>query len=114
MPYIRWFEDPTCKTLPRTPLNMSGLLLTLLKQHFSYNSPQFKYSPNPIESRILLDLHQQWNPHNCDNYPGVYVKREAWQPTTTVLGNYSELMIPDKGYSYSFFLPITAGNWSSS
>lgn len=60
-------------------LNVSGLVLELLKDYFRINSQQFKYIDNdPVKSKILLDLHQQFNPEDCENYPGVYVKRETY------------------------------------
>lgn len=61
-----------------TPLGLSAWLLQLLKCHFSRNSNQFKYSENQLDTKLLIDLHQQWSPNNCENYPGIYIKRGDW------------------------------------
>ena len=103
----RWQANDELK-VAKTPLGVSGILLGLLKDHFSYNSQQFKYVSNPIESKILLDLHQQWKPENCENYPGVYVRRQNWIPRaeTKVIGDHKDFTLPD-GMSIEYWVPIT-------
>lgn len=107
--YRRWTENPLFK-VQKTQLKLSGIILGLLKDHYSHNNVQFKYSTNPVESKILLDLHQQWNPTNCCNYPGAYVKRNNWVPRaeTRVMGDHKEFLIEDDGKACEYWIPITA------
>lgn len=107
--YKRW-QDNDKLHIPKTPLGLSGILLELLKDYFRYNCTHFKYSEDPIESRILIDLHQQWNPANCENYPGVYIKRQAWQPKVPakVLGDYKNFFMEKDGLSYEFWISVFA------
>lgn len=104
----RWTGNDKLIVPRRTPLAMSGIIEELLKDYYRHNSNQFKFSDNPVESKLLIDLHQQWNPTNCENYPGIYVKRGAWnyRAEGKVLGNYKSLLMED-GLSYEFWVPVT-------
>jgi len=106
----RWAVNNELQNIQKTPLGLSGLLLELLKDHFTYNATQFKYNPNPVESRLIIDLHSQWDPSNCENYPGIYIKRNNWQMRAEgkSIGDYKSFAVEDDGYSYEFWVPITA------
>lgn len=111
--YKRWAELDRFKELNkkmRTPLVISGIVLELVKDYFTNNSEQFKYSANPLQSNLIIEMSQQWNPANCNNYPGLYIMRNGWQlyQEGKVIGNYKELLIPKDGSSYEFWAPVTA------
>lgn len=103
--YRRWSENKELQ-VPKTPLGISGILLNLLIDHFTYNSQQFKYSPIQTETKILIDMHQQWKPENCENYPGIYVKRQNWIPRAEgrVLADHKSFDLPD---GVEYWIPIT-------
>ncbi len=94
--YKRWKLNDEL-SVQKTPLGLSGIFLNLLIDHFTHNSIQFKYSENPTETRILIDLHKRWNPSNCENYPGIYIKRQSWNPRTKgrTLSDYKSFDLPD-------------------
>lgn len=106
--FKRWKELEFDK-FDKTPLGVSGLLLSLFRHYFTFATDQFAYSADPVQSKILIDLHQQWNPSNCENYPGIYIKRNEWVTFAEgrVLGDYAGLQLPDDGYSYEFWVPVT-------
>jgi len=105
MSYTRW-KDIEELHVQKTPLGVSGIVLALLKDYFANNSQQFKYSNNPTETRLLLDLHQQWKPENCENYPGVYIKRNNWMPRQEgqVLGDFQSFEHPT---GVEYWVPVT-------
>jgi len=107
--YKRWENIPEFNTVDRSMLGISGLLIILLKDYFSHNSTLFKYDQNPIESKVLIEIQKEWNPTNCENYPGIFIKRKSWVPRMEgrVSGDYRSLLTEDP-YSYDFWVPITA------
>lgn len=101
--YTRWTKIR--EQFPQTPLGISGFLIFILKDHFKRLN---RYSDTAIESKLVIDLHQQWNPANCENYPGIYVQRGEWrvrQQDRTIGDIYSYLQEPDGIICH---LPITA------
>lgn len=94
----------------KTPLGITGFLIELLKDYYEHNSIQFKYSENPIESKLYISVSQQWDPGNCENYPGIFVKRNNWEVNREgkVLGNYKSFSISDDGKSSEFWVPVTS------
>ena len=67
-------------TLRKTPLVLQGIILQVLKNWFKLNSDQFKWSDNDLESRLVIEPMYQWNPENCQNRPGVYIRRLSYIP----------------------------------
>lgn len=102
------YEKDENLVVEQTLLGVSGILLNLLKNHFTYTNSQFKYSNNPIETKLLIDLHQQWRPENCENHPGIYVKREgtSFRSPVRTMGDYNKLL--ENKYSYSFIITNTS------
>ena len=96
----RWKQDPKLN-IPKTPLGVSGIIVELLKQNFRYNSRQFKYVDDAVNTQLQIELHQQWNPQTCSNFPGIYVKRNEWQLRADgkVMGDYHDLSM-STGYSF--------------
>ena len=68
------------KTIRKTPLVLSGIILQILKNWFKANSEQFKYDENPHDSKVVIEHSYLWAPENCQNRPGLYVKRGAYAP----------------------------------
>lgn len=68
------------KTLRKTPLVLTGIILQILKNWFKANSDQFKYVNNELESKLVIEPSFLWNPENCQNRPGLFVKRGGYSP----------------------------------
>lgn len=109
-PYNRLQIDESLKEIPKTPLGVSGILLKILKDIFSYNSDTFKYSPVQTDSKLHIDLYQQWDSGNCNNYPALFIKRNDWYAFQEgkVLANYKRLLDPNNGMVYQCWAPISA------
>lgn len=109
-PYSRLQIDESLKSTPKTPLGVSGMLLKITKDIFSNNSEIFKYSPIQTDSRVHIDLYQQWDSGNCNNYPAIFIKRNDWGTFQEgkVLGNYKRLLDPSNGMIYQCWAPISA------
>jgi hypothetical protein len=103
------FINPELSKITKTPLAVSGLILEITKDYFRNNCEQFAYSDDPVATRLIVDLHKNWNPHNCENYPGVYLKRQQWlyRKEGRVIGDYKQFTLPEDGMGYEFFVPIT-------
>jgi len=69
------------KGIRKTPLVLQGIVLSILKAWFAVNSEQFKYIPNDeLQSKLVIDPSYKWNPENCQNRPGLYVKKQDYIP----------------------------------
>lgn len=64
----------------KTPLVLTGIVLEILKNWFKTNSEQFKYDENKLETRIVIESSYKFDPADCQNRPGIYVKLGAIQP----------------------------------
>lgn len=59
----------------KTPLNMTALVMEVLKTHFKFNSKRFKYTDNPKESRVIIQQAHNFKTDVVDKRPALYVKR---------------------------------------
>jgi len=68
------------RKIRKTPLVLTGIVLQILRNWFRRNSEQFKYNDNDLESKVVIDPSFLWNPENCQNRPGIYIKRGGYIP----------------------------------
>ena len=74
----------------KTPLGLAGWVMQVLKTNFD-----------------KVELHQQWNPQLCEDYPRIFVKRLDWNVNRgfTTAGNYTKL---NSSLDYEMWMPIVA------
>lgn len=63
-------------TIRKTPLVLTGIILEILKSYFQQMGSQFKYQVNELNSKLIIEPSFKWNPEQCQNRPGIFVKRE--------------------------------------
>ena len=66
--------------LRKTPLVLTAVVLEVLKNWFTANSQQFKYSLNKLDTKLVIQPAYEFTPEDCQNRPGLYVKRDTITP----------------------------------
>lgn len=63
------------KSIRKTSIALTGIILETLRQFFGQDEI-YHYLPVETETKIMIEPAYLWNQKNCQNRPGVYVKRE--------------------------------------
>jgi hypothetical protein len=78
--------DPAPEQNP-TPGGLAAIILEVLKNYFSVNSKQFRYSLDSTETKLAIQKSESFNPENTQKRPALYVKRGSIMVNRDVLGD---------------------------
>lgn len=79
----------------KSPLLLTGILLEIIKNFFKLEEGKFKYDPiDPVASKLIIEPAYLFTPDNCQNRPGIFVRREP-------LGYFKPRVGIDDAYSYN-------------
>jgi len=96
--------------LRKTPLVVTGIILTALKKHFMLED-DLRYSEDNVDTKITIEPSFRWTPEACQNRPGVYVKRNAvsiGNPRAGMDDLYSyDNLLSERTYAFFMDIPFT-------
>jgi hypothetical protein len=64
----------------KTPIILDGIFLELFRNYFRENSENYKYNDNDSISKIKIEVAHLFTPEDCQNRPGLYIKRGVYSP----------------------------------
>lgn len=95
------------KTIRKTPLVLSGIVLQLLRNWFSINGDQFKYiKDDPLVTKLDIDPFYDWTPEKCQNRPGIYIGIGDYYPRGMGRGGMNDLMNQNVNVNQHIILPV--------